>query len=80
MDEASTTDSDSILDEIEAAIRSAAAGQKVVLIRLEVGRDVTVSRIEIAKEMHRKFPDASVELGDAKAKSDSVVVKDIEVE
>jgi len=80
MDEATSTDSLSILDEIEATIRHAAGKEKVVLIRLSIGKEVTVSKVELAKEMHRRFPDASLELLDSKTDPDSVVVKDIEIE
>lgn len=69
-----------ILDEVEATIKRAAGGQKVVLIRIAIGREVTISRVRIAKELHRRFPDASLEISDSKGEADSVTVKDIEVE
>ena len=79
MDEATSTDAISIIDEISAAIRQAAGKEKVVLIRIAIGSEVTVSKVEMARELHRRFPDASIELMDSKAATDSVVVKDIEV-
>ncbi|MCX6773279.1 MAG: hypothetical protein NTV88_05955 [Candidatus Micrarchaeota archaeon] len=80
MEETTSSDVPDIFDEIEATIRQAAGKEKVVLIRLAVGKDVTVSKVEIAREIHRRFPDASLELSDAKITGDSIVVKDIEVE
>ncbi len=67
-----------IIDEIEAAVRGASAGKTVVMIRLAIGKEVTVSKVEIAKELHKRFPEASVEMKES-ALTDSVVVKDIEV-
>ena len=80
MDEAVSNDALSVIDEIEAAIRQAAGKAKVVLIRIEVGKEVSVSKVQLAKEISRRFPDASLELTDSKGAVDSVVVKDIEVE
>ncbi len=68
-----------LIDEVEAAIRQACAGQAVTKIRVAVGKEVTVSKVEIASELHRRFPQASVELMETK-ESDSIVVRDIEVE
>jgi hypothetical protein len=68
-----------IVDEISDTIRGAAGDAKVTVIRLGVGKDVTVSRVKIASELQRRFPGASVEITDGK-QGDSVVVKDIEVE
>jgi len=76
---ATTTDTGGILDEIEATVKQAAGKEKVILIRIAVGKEVSVSKVEIARELHRRFPDASVEISDGK-ESDSVTVKDIEVE
>lgn len=69
-----------IVDEIEATVKQAAAGAKVVLIRIAVGKAVTISRVQIAKGLSRKFPHASLEIMDGKGSDDSIVVKDIEVE
>ena len=80
MDEASSTDSSGIIDEIEATVRQAAGKQKVVLIRLSVGKEVSISRVQIAKALNRRFPDASLEILDGRGNEDSIVVKDIEVE
>lgn len=80
MDEAASSDEMGILDEIESTVRNAAGKEKVVLIRLSIGKEVTVSKVQLAKEIHRRFPDASLELSDSKDATDSVVVKDIEVE
>ncbi len=68
-----------IIGGIASAIREAAGGQAVVLIRLAVGKDVTVPKARIASGLHKLFPRASIELKET-ALSDSVVVKDIEVE
>ena len=70
---------ESLVDEVEQTILQAAGKQAVTRIRLAIGKEVTVSKVEIAKELHRRFPDASIELMDSKAATDSVVVKDIEV-
>ena len=70
---------DSVVDEVEAAIRQAASGQTVVMIRLAIGKEVSVAKAQIAGELHRRFPEASVEITES-ALTDSVVVKDIEVE
>ena len=53
MDEATSTDAISIIDEISAAIRQAAGKEKVVLIRIAIGSEVTVSKVEMARELHR---------------------------
>ena len=68
-----------IIDEIEQTIRQAAGKSTVTMIRLAIGKEVTVSKVEIAKEMHKRFPSASVELDEGKD-AGSVVVRDIEVE
>lgn len=70
---------DTIVDEIEATIRQAAGKHLVTRIRLAIGKGVSVSKVEIAKEIHIRFPSASVELVESK-EVESVVVKDIEVE
>lgn len=70
---------ESLVDDVENAIRQAAGKQSVIKIRIAIGKEVTVSRVEIAKELHKRFPQASIEL-DAARETDSVVVKDIEVE
>ena len=72
-------DAPDMIDEVEAIIKEAAAGQTVTLIRIEVGMDISVSKVEIAKALHKRFPQASVEMKESKA-TDSIVVKDIEVE
>jgi hypothetical protein len=69
----------SLIDGIESTVREAASGQRVVLIRLAVGKGLSVSKVEIAKELHRRFPDASIEMKESTL-TDSVTVKDIEVE
>ena len=70
---------DGIVDEVEAAIRQAAAGQTVTRIRLLVGKEVSVPKAEIALALHKSFPRASVEMGVGK-EGDAVMVRDIEVE
>jgi len=69
-----------VVDEIESAVKAAAGGQRVVLIRIAVGKHVTISRVQIAKELNKRFPDASLEIMEEKGSDDSIVVKDIEVE
>jgi len=70
---------ESLADDVEATIRQAAGKQSVIKIRVAIGKEVTVSKVEIAKELHKRFPQASIELEEAK-ETDSIVVKDIEVE
>jgi hypothetical protein len=69
----------SIIDDIEATVKSAAEGSRVKVIRLAVGKSVTVPKVEIATELHARFPGASIEIKDGN-QSDAVVVKDIDVE
>lgn len=68
-----------IVEEAAAAIREAAGKQAVLVIRLAVGKEVSVPKSAIAAELHRLFPQASIEIKES-ALTDSVVVKDIEVE
>ncbi len=68
-----------LVEEIEATIKGASGGSRVIVIRLMVGKDVTVPRLEIAGQLHKRFPGSSIEIKDGSA-SDAVVVKDIEVE
>ena len=68
-----------VVDEVSFAVSQAAGNKKVLKIRLEVGKKVTVSKAAIASELHKRFKQASIEIDDC-SKSDSVVVKDIEVE
>lgn len=68
-----------LVEEIEATVRGASGGSRVLVIRLMVGKDVTVPKLDIAGQLHRKFPGASIEIKDGSA-TDAVVVKDIEVE
>jgi hypothetical protein len=72
-------ETDRMIGEVAATIEEAAAGQKVVMIRLAIGKEVSVSKVEIAKELHKRFPEASVEIKES-ALTDSITVKDIEVE
>lgn len=65
--------------EAASAIRQAAGGRAVVMIRLDVGKEVSVPKSAIAAELHRLFPQASIEIKEG-AVPDSIVVKDIEVE
>ena len=67
-----------IVDEVESTIRQAAGEQVVVVIRLAIGKEVSVPKAKLAKILHERFPQASIEIkqGDI---VDSVVVKDIEV-
>ena len=68
-----------VIDEVESAIKEAAGNQAVVKIRLAIGKEVTVPKVRIASELHKRFPKASITLQES-AITDSVVVKDIEVE
>jgi hypothetical protein len=68
-----------LVDEIEATVKGAAGESRVLIIRLMVGKSVTVPKVDIASQLHAKFPGASVEIKDGK-QSDAVVVKDIEIE
>jgi len=71
--------SSALVEEIEATIKGAASGSRVLIIRLVVGKGISVSKMEIVSYLHDKFPGASIEIHDGK-RSDAVVVKDIEVE
>jgi hypothetical protein len=68
-----------VVDEVEATIRQAAGKKTVTKIRIAIGKEVSVSSVKIASELHRRFNGASVTL-EKSAITDSVVVKDIEVE
>lgn len=68
-----------VIDEVESTIRKAAGVYTIVLIRIAVGKTVSIPKVTIASELHRRFPSASVVLMDS-AITDSIVVKDIEVE
>jgi len=68
-----------IADEIETTIKHAAGRQRVVRIRLEIGGHLSVSKVVLAGILHRRFPDASIDMRSGK-KADTVVVRDIEVE
>jgi hypothetical protein len=68
-----------LVDEVENTVKSAANGSKVTVIRLAVGKQVTVPAAKIAAELHKRFPKASIELKESVI-ADSIVVKDIEVE
>ena len=68
-----------VVDEVEATIRQAAGKQTITRIRLAVGKEVSVPLTKIASELHRRFPQASVEITESRI-TDSVVVKDIEVD
>ena len=69
----------SLADELEKAIRNASGNCTVRKIRLAAGEKLSVSRLELAKELHARFPNASVEILDSKVPG-AVVVKDIEVD
>ena len=60
-------------------MKQAAGKQTVVMIRLAIGKEVSATRAQIASELHKRFPQASIEMKETEL-SDSVVVKDIEVE
>ena len=69
----------SLISEIESTIEGAASGQKVTLIKLSLGKGVSVSKEEIVKALAQKFPGASIDIRDGGA-AGSVTVKEIEVE
>ncbi|MFA6489652.1 MAG: hypothetical protein WCT52_03125 [Candidatus Micrarchaeia archaeon] len=72
-------DGNPLVDEVEETVKSAANGSKVTVIRIAVGKQVSVPTAKLAAELHRRFPGASIELKQS-AIIDSIVVKDIEVE
>jgi hypothetical protein len=67
-----------ILELVEETIKNAAEGKEVVLIKLEIGKDVTFDKKEFALLLYKKFPKASIIIKKSKI-HDSVVVKEIEV-
>lgn len=71
-------DSCEIADEIEETVRHAAGKQRITRIRLEIGRKLSVSKVKLAGILHKRFPDASIDMKESR-NADSVVVKDIEV-
>jgi|GEM_PF-1257155 len=78
-DDVSGAEGLALIDQVETIVRNAAGKEKVVRIRLEVGRSVSASKVRIAAELQKRFPGASVEMKDSK-RPDSITVKDIEVE
>lgn len=78
VNEADGKESCKVADEIETTIRHAAGKLRITKIRLEIGRSLSVSKVKLAGILHRRFPDASIDMKES-AKEDSVVVKDIEV-
>jgi hypothetical protein len=68
-----------LIDDVASAIKEAANGQIVTMIRLAVGKQVSVPQSIIASRLHQLFPQASIEMAKS-AIADSVVVRDIEVE
>lgn len=68
-----------LVDEVEETVKGAANGGRVLVIRLAVGKQVSIPASQIAAELHKRFPDASIEMKQS-AITDSIVVKDIEVE
>lgn len=69
----------SLISEIEGTIEGAASGQKVTLIKLSLGKGVSVSKEEIVKALAQKFPGASIDIQDGGA-AGSATVREIEVE
>jgi len=67
-----------LADEVETAVKQAAGKHEVLLIRLKVGRGISVSKAELARELHLRFQRASIEMDESDV-GDSVIVKDIEV-
>jgi len=72
-------DAPTLISEIESTIEGAAAGQKVTLIAITVGKGVSVSKEEIVQALAQKFPGASIDIQDGGA-AGSATVKEIEVE
>ena len=68
-----------IVDEIEDTVKQAAGKATVTMIRIEIGKGLSISKVQIAKELQLRFPQASIELEESNV-AESVVVKDIEVE
>ena len=68
-----------VVDEVEATVKQAANGQRVIVIRISVGKSVSVPKVKIATELHKRFPGASIEMEEG-GEDESVTVKDIEVE
>ncbi len=68
-----------LVDEVASTVRAAAGGQTVVMIRLSVGKQVSMPKSGIAARLHQLFPQASIDMAEG-AIADSVVVRDIEVE
>lgn len=73
------TDSLALIDEVEATVKQASGGSTVVMIRLAIGKEVSVAKSVLASELHKRFPSASIEIKES-AITDSIVVKDIEVD
>ncbi|MFA6907739.1 MAG: hypothetical protein WC263_02840 [Candidatus Micrarchaeia archaeon] len=72
-------DAPSLVDGIESAISGAAGRHKVTLIKLSVGKGVSVAKEEIVKALAQKYPGASIDIQDGGADG-SATVKEIEVE
>lgn len=68
-----------LVDEVESTVRQAAAGAEVVVIRLKVGKKLSMPSSALAAELHRRFPQASLEIKNG-APDGSVEVCDIEVQ
>jgi hypothetical protein len=69
----------SLVSEIESTVEGAAAGQKVTLIKLKLGKGVSVSKEEIVRALSGRFPGASIDVQDGGAPG-SATVREIEVE
>ncbi|GEM_PF-1737451 len=68
----------SLVSEIENTIEGAAGKHKVTLIKLALGKGVSVSKEEIVQALGKKYPGASIDIQDGGAKG-SATVKEIEV-
>jgi hypothetical protein len=82
VEETTTTDEPeqpSAIKEAVEAVRQAAAGQQVLVIRISMGRGLSISKVELARALHAAFPKASVEITEEAGSHGSLVVKDIEV-
>ena len=73
------TEGAGLIGEVESVILQAAGKGTVTKIRIAVGKKVTVPKTKIASALHKRFPSSSIEILETEI-SDSIVVKDIEIE
>jgi hypothetical protein len=68
-----------IAKELSRIISNASCGQRVVEIRLSVGKGLSVSVASIASHLHSEFPHAEIVVENSPEEG-SVTVRDIKVE